>query len=200
MIDHRMGDLIPYRSQRARSDFTAYLGMGIFLASWAMLFAGLFFVYGGMRARQPIWPPLGQPALPVGTGWINTAVLLVSSAALQSGLVLVRRGKVRWARVAIAASLVLGLLFIGLQMETWSHLYAAGLTPASGPYGGAFYALTCFHALHVTIGLFALAWLLVGAFRGSHTPARHLSLRLWTMYWHFVGAVWVAMFAFVYLI
>jgi heme/copper-type cytochrome/quinol oxidase subunit 3 len=48
--------------------------------------------------------------------------------------------------------------------------------------------------LHVLVGIGALAWLTRGALRGKYSAARFLPVRLWTMYWHFVGVVWGAMF------
>src|SRR5690349_4766690 len=88
-----MGDLINLPPPRAREEGTGLVGMVIFLASWAMMFAALFFAYGVVRMRAVAWPPLDQPGLPVGLGGLNTAVLLLSSVALQWGLTGLRRGR-----------------------------------------------------------------------------------------------------------
>jgi heme/copper-type cytochrome/quinol oxidase subunit 3 len=195
-----MGDLVPYRTPKSREDWTGYLGMVIFLASWAMMFAALFFAYGLVRARSDVWPPPDQPLLPIGLTALNTLVLALSSAALQYSLFAVRRGKVRAAGPAVLAGGVFGALFLGLQMWVWTGLYAAGLRPDTGPYASVFYGLTGFHGLHVGVGLVALSWMCWAAFRGRFTPAQHRGLRLWTMYWHFVGIVWAVMFVLVYLV
>jgi len=68
----RMGDVVPLRSPRARRDTTAWLGMIIFLASWAMMFAALFFAYGIVRLRAQVWPPPELPALPLRLPLVNT--------------------------------------------------------------------------------------------------------------------------------
>ncbi|MCK6589736.1 MAG: hypothetical protein L6Q76_19365, partial [Polyangiaceae bacterium] len=48
-----------------KQEFTASLGMIIFLASWGMMFSALFFAYGFVRARALMWPPPGVPELPI---------------------------------------------------------------------------------------------------------------------------------------
>ena len=76
-----------------------------------------------------------------------------------------------------------------------------GLSPSGGgAYSALTYGLTWFHAIHVAIGALALSWLAYKGYRGGYTPARHLSLRLWSMYWHFVGVVWLIMFTLLFVI
>jgi heme/copper-type cytochrome/quinol oxidase subunit 3 len=195
-----MGEIVQYRPPRARAEWTAYLGMVVFLASWAMMFGSLFFAYGMVRARSTQWPPADLPALPLLLPGINTALLASSSVALQLVVRGLRLGHARLAGPGLALVAVLGALFLGIQVSTWRDLYGDGLTPQGGPYASVFYALTCFHALHVVVGVIALAWLCKNAFGGRYSAARFLPVRLWTLYWHFVGVVWVAMFVTVYVV
>ncbi|HWE23490.1 MAG TPA: cytochrome c oxidase subunit 3 [Myxococcales bacterium] len=192
--------VIPYRPRRARADATAWLGMVIFLASWTMLFAALFFAYAMLRVRATQWPPAGTAPLPVLLPAVNTAVLAASSVALQSSLVSARRGRVASVAPAIYVALGLGALFLVLQVVVWVGLWRAGLRPEGSSYGSVFYALTVFHALHVLAGLGGLAWLAMRARTGAYGPGRHVALRLWTGYWHFVGVVWFALFVTLFLI
>jgi heme/copper-type cytochrome/quinol oxidase subunit 3 len=195
-----MGEIVPYRPPRARAEWTAYLGMVIFLASWAMMFGSLFFAYGMVRARSTAWPPSDLPRLPLGLPGINTAVLAVSSLLVQSVVGALRRGRAALAGPLLGCAAILGSVFLAIQISTWRSLYGDGLTPQGGPYASVFYALTCFHALHVFVGIVALGWLAINAFAGKYSAARFLPVRLWTLYWHFVGIVWVAMFVTVYAI
>jgi len=157
---------------------TALMGMAIFVASWAMLFAALFFAYGLSRLRAHIWPPQDLPALPLGLPALATLVLAGSSAVLQRG------------RVAAAAALGVG--FLVLQAIVWRQMALAGLRPQAGAYASYFFALTVFHALHVVVGLAALGWLAL--------RPRPLPLRLWSVYWHMVGVIWTVMFLLVYVV
>jgi cytochrome c oxidase subunit 3 len=193
-----MTEVIRYRSPRQRSDNTAYLGMLIFLGSWAMMFAGFFFAYGAVRFHTTSWPPRGVPALPKLLPAANTVILMASGLALQLGYMRIRAGKAHELSAGLFVSLLLGTLFLALQFYYWVQVYHAGLRPDMGPYPSVFYALTTFHAAHVLVGLGALAVLLWKSLEGVYSAPRHLPVKLWTMYWHFVDAVWLLMFATVY--
>jgi cytochrome c oxidase subunit 3 len=193
-----VSDILRIPRPQAREENTAWLGMLIFLGSWAMLFAGLFFAYGAIRSTTHGWPPAGLPRLPWGLPLENTVVLGLSSLALQTGYVRLQRGDEVTATRAISASLLLGVVFLSLQCALWLGVYRAGLLPSMGPYPSVFWALTTFHALHVLVGLVALAFLAWRTARGTYNAARHLPVRLWAMYWHFVGVVWLLIFASVF--
>jgi len=176
----------------AHEEKTARIGMAVFLGSWAMLFVALFFSYGIVRARTPLWPPLDQPRLPLLLPGLNTAVIGASSAAM---VMAERFPGLRRRAVALTSAAALGAVFLTLQALVWTRLWREGLVPSGGPYPSVFYALTVFHALHVLVGLAALATLAVRAARGR---ASWIAVRLWGMYWHFVGVVWLALYVAVY--
>jgi cytochrome c oxidase subunit 3 len=192
--------VIRYQPRGAREQATAWIGMVIFLGSWAMMFAALFFSYGMLRARLPVWPPPGTPPLPRLLPGINTLIIGLSSVAMQRGLSAARRAQAAAVLPAIAAGFLLGLAFLSLQFVLWTGLWRAGLRPEGGAYPSVFYGLTAIHAIHVAVGLGGLGWLLTRAFFHAFGPARNLGLRLWTGYWHFVGAVWLLMYLTVFLI
>ena len=195
-----VGKVIKYPSPNERRDWNAFLGMTIFLASWLMLFGGIFLTYGALRAKADVWPPLDVPPLPLGFPALNTAVIFLSSLALQNGLNGIRAGKAHLLQWGLPIAAVLGTLFVVLQTVVWLDLWEQGLQFTSGPYGSVFYVITTFHAAHVVIGLGALLWLSIQSWRGMYTPARYLSIRLWAMYWHFVGGVWGFIFVTVYVL
>ncbi len=198
---HAMGEVLRYRPPRAHDETTAYLGMVIFLASWAMMFAALFFAYGYVRSRALVWPPPDLPLLPIALPLANTLVLGVSSAVLQFGNWSIAKGSSSRLAWALGLTVALGILFLALQLVLWFQLYREGLRPSSGgPYGSVFYGLTWFHAVHVAVGLGGLVWLWRKARLGTLSAARHLPLRLWTMYWHFVGVVWALMLVSIFLV
>jgi cytochrome c oxidase subunit 3 len=164
---------------------TAFIGMTIFMASWAMLFAGLFFAYGVTRIGAVAWPPADLPRLPRLLPGLATLVLGLSSLALHRGH-----------RVGLAVTLGSG--FLALQCIVWRDLFTQGLTPQAGGYGSTFFGLTAFHALHVLLGLAALG--VLGIQRRGSDGEFNTGLRLWTLYWHGVGAIWGVMFVLVYLV
>ena len=195
-----LGRLIPIHRAHHQRDTTAHVGMVIFVASWAMLFAALFMSYAVLRIRSAQWPPSGVHRLPVGLPFLATVLLGASSATLQRGLTRVRQGAPEGYLAHLLATIVLGSLFLTLQCAVWWSLWQGGLTIRNGLYGGVFYMLTCFHALHVLVGLGFLAWLLPGATHPLDLGGKLGRLGVVTIYWHFVGVVWAAMFVAVYLI
>jgi cytochrome c oxidase subunit III len=188
--------LLPHRHQEQ----TASVGMVVFLASWAMMFAGLFFAYGFIRSSAGPWPPAGVPALPVGLPAVNTAVLLSSSLTFAYGLRSLRRGERSVFIRALAVTILLGAVFLALQIHVWRSVGQSGLHLSSGLYGSVFYALTTFHALHVAVGLLILLYVLLRALRGGYTEHNTITVRLCTMFWHFVDVVWILMFVTIYLL
>jgi heme/copper-type cytochrome/quinol oxidase subunit 3 len=191
-------ELQRYRLRRTEDEVTSYVGMIIFLGSWAMMFAALFFAYAVVRLRAPMWPPPDQPALPILIPGLNTVVIAGSSAAVVVAVRAHALGRQRRAAIGLGLGAALGALFLALQAVVWFGLWRAGLVPSGGPYASVFYALTVFHALHVVVGLAALGALAIRAQlpRGTTRSA----VRLWGMFWHFVGVVWVALYVAVYLL
>jgi cytochrome c oxidase subunit 3 len=193
-----MGTLVELRP-RGRQEFTSSVGMIVFLASWAMMFAGLFFAYGFARSKAIVWPPAGAPALPLLLPAANTVVIVASSLTFWRALSDLKSGKRGAFRALVAVTFALGVLFLGLQLLLWQRVAASGLTLSYGTYSGVFYAFTAFHALHVAAGLGLLLWVFVGAVRNVYTEHNIVTVRLCTMFWHFVDVVWVLMFITIYL-
>jgi heme/copper-type cytochrome/quinol oxidase subunit 3 len=187
-----------YRRRPRGAERTAHVGMAIFLGSWAMLFVALFFAYAFVRARAPVWPPLGAPPLPRLLPGLNTLAIAASSVAVVRAVRSQELGRGRTAAWLLAAAAALGAAFLALQAAVWSALWRGGLVPSGGPYPSVFYAFTAFHALHVLVGLAALGALAVRA--RSRAGATRTEVRLWGWYWHFVGVVWVALYATLYLV
>jgi cytochrome c oxidase subunit III len=117
---------------------------------------------------------------------------------MQAALGAARRGRLVRVTAGLAVTLLLGAGFVALQVVLWTGLWHAGLRIDGGTFASVFYALTVWGALHVLVGLFALAWLALRSRRGEHNPGRHVGLRLWTAYWHFVGVVWLVLYATVF--
>lgn len=195
----RPSNVVPLPSAReaVESRKTHFVGMVMALASWSMLFASLFFAYAVLRMSAATWPPEGASRLPTALPFANTLVLLLSSVVLWRGADPKRERPGTLTR-ALTATLVLGALFLALQMAVWVPLWTRGFTMRSGVYASLFYGLTAFHAVHVLAGLVALAWLLAGARAGRYVSGRQNPVRLAAMFWHFVDVVWVLMFVVVY--
>jgi heme/copper-type cytochrome/quinol oxidase subunit 3 len=173
---------------------TAELAFGLALVGIATLFAIFLLAWFLMRRNAPTWPSAPSPAPHLL--WLATVLLLASSLALHAA-----RGTPlldRWqARRAIGTALFLGTGFLAAQGLLWRSLIGQGFVPSASGHGSIFYALTGLHALHVLAGLGMLASLFAACFRPSGPSPRRL--RLGSAYWHSMGAIWVVLFAVLYL-
>ncbi|HXN81630.1 MAG TPA: cytochrome c oxidase subunit 3 [Myxococcales bacterium] len=184
---------VPGRPVRDRDEATARLGMLILFGALAMMYAALLFAYSVLRFRLPVWPPEGAPGLPVRLAGCNAALLALSGGTLQRALASARLGRHRQLAAELAATALLGLLFVAGQAVILGRMWRGGLRPEGGTFPAIVYALTGFHALQVVVGLLALSWLLAAGQGFLLAPARQLSLRLWTSYWQFVCAAWLVL-------
>lgn len=101
--------------------------------------------------------------------------------------------------VWLAATVLLGALFLAVQGSEWIALLGFGLSASSSLYGATFYTLIGFHGLHVSAAVAAL--LVVGADMARGTAAADALRRLEAcrLYWLFVVAVWPVLYVLVYL-
>ena len=191
----------PTNTVAAERGSTGYLGMVVFIGSWLMMFAAMFFVYAVLRIRMPAWPPYGADPLPLGLPGVNTALIAVSSVTLHRAMHSLRAGRVQAYRGWMTITVVLGIAFLALQAAVWLDLWQGGFRISSGVYGSIFYVLTAFHALHVVVGVGLLGWLALPAIRRSAPPSpRRASVLTASLFWHFVGAIWLLMFLTVYVL
>jgi len=130
---------------------TAKLGLWVFLAVVTSLFA-LFISAYAMRMELGDWSPMPKP----GLLWLNTAVLIVTSVAMQWTRAAANRGQIDGVRIGLIAGGVLTFAFLAGQLVVWQQLNASGYFVAANPASAFFYLLTALHGLHLLGGL--VAW------------------------------------------
>lgn len=140
----------------------AVIGLGVFLAVVSSLFA-LFISAYLMRMQVADWAEMPAPKLL----WFNTAVLILSSVALQYALVAARRGRMDIVRDGLIAGGLFALTFLVGQLLAWQQLNAAGYFLAANPANAFFYLFTGLHGLHLLGGLVALGLVGEKVWRGS---------------------------------
>lgn len=177
----------------------AWLGVLMFLGAEAMFFAGLVGAFLVFRVGSEIWPPPFQPRLPVVVTGVNTLILLASVLTMRRAVSAARRGAKSGTLRGLSATAGLGALFLLIQGYEWLQLIHFGLTVSSSVYGGLFYTIIGFHALHVFGALIWLMVVWVQAQCGKFTAQNHEGLRVCGMYWTFVVALWPLLYGLVYL-
>jgi len=174
-------------------------GMVFLVATEAMFFTILLTSYAYLRLRHgSVWPPdgIGKPDL-VLVG-IMTPILLLSSAPMHWAELGIKKGRMWQLRLGLLMTFVMGATFLALQ--TVEYLKAVEeFTPRTDVYGTLFFSITGFHGFHVFVGLLMNLWIQYYAWQGRFRADRHLPVENVALYWHFVDAVWVFIFATVYL-
>jgi cytochrome c oxidase subunit I+III len=164
------------------------------IATEAAFFAYLLFSYFYLASMtNGAWPPAGPPELRLALP--NTFILLLSSAAMVVADRAMRGGARGRLRLALVATLALGIVFLCVQAVEFSH---KPFGPGRDAYGSLFFTILGFHGAHVLAGLVMVAFATALAWSRGDRAAR-VTLRNVAMYWHFVDAVWLAVFASLYL-
>jgi cytochrome c oxidase subunit 3 len=173
------------------------LAMIIFVAAEIMFFAGLMSAHTIARATVlgGVWPPPGQPRLPVERTAFNTAILLLSGALL---VVANRRARESYekARPYVAGAIIAGIAFVLLQGVEWVRLLREGLTMRSSSHGAFFYLIVGAHAFHAVVAIVALAAVYFPMRRGMLSPSRFTATQI---FWYFVVLLWPIIYLRVYL-
>jgi cytochrome c oxidase subunit 3 len=172
-----------------------YWGMWTLIGTEAALFGYLIFSYLYLYSQSGThWPPEGLPKI-APAAW-NTVVLLSSSGFVWLCERFVVRGRPKHAACAMLVAIVLGIVFVGVQLNEWrDHPYG----PSTHLYGSLYFTITGFHMAHVIVGLVVLTLLLVWTALAYFDEARHAPLTIGGMYWHFVDIVWLFIFSTLYL-
>jgi cytochrome c oxidase subunit 3 len=178
--------VVPWLSGEGNNFFTHFLYWDTFENVWPS--AGP----GNADLEYEIMGPRGIPA-------INTAILLTSGVTITIAHHMLREAKRAWLLTWLAATVVLGAVFLVLQADEYIHAYSElNLRLDTGIYGSTFFMLTGFHGLHVTLGTIMLFVIWLRALRGHFKPDKHFAFEAVAWYWHFVDFVWLGLFVFVY--
>lgn len=162
----------------------ATTGAWFLLAAVGMLFLGFTSSYLSRQAGAD-WASIPMPRILWGT----TTLLVLSSGLLEWGRRAAGRGRGERLAAAVSWAAWLGVLFLAGQLTAWRELARAGLFLASNPHASFFYVLTLVHGMHVLVGLI---WLFMAAARvRAGRPQAFQTVRSGTIYWHFVGILWI---------
>jgi len=187
------------------------LGMWLFLGSECLLFGGLISTYllyknrpGALRIPEAsAGARVGSPVriselFDIPFTSVSSFVLLASSLTMVFAVTAAARHDESRLRLWLSTTAGLGALFIGGQVYEFTSFVKEGLGYTSNVSSSAFYTLTGFHGVHVTLGIVMLLSCVALTFRARKpTPE---SIEIVGLYWHFVDIIWILIFTVIYLI
>jgi cytochrome c oxidase subunit 3 len=186
---------IASESERTPLVPNAVMGMLIFVFTEMMLFAGLLSAFSIVRAGAVVWPPPGQPRLPIQATAFNTGVLVASGVALFLAQRTFFRDRAA-ARRPLLLAVLLGAFFVLFQGFEWVRLVAQGLTLTSSTLGSFFYLIVGLHALHAVAALAVLVHTWRRLERGWLAQDQLAAAQV---FWYFVVGLWPVVYGVVYL-
>jgi len=166
------------------------VGLGVFLAVATSLFALLISAYH-MRMVGEDWTRLAVPRVL----WLNTAVLILASVAMQRTRVAARRGQLDRVKSGLIAGGALSFSFLAGQLWAWQQMDASGYFLTANPAYSFFYLLTALHGLHLLGGLWVWGRTTAKVLHGVEVGKVRLSVELCSVYWHYLLLVWLVLFA-----
>jgi cytochrome o ubiquinol oxidase subunit III len=174
-------------------------GFWLFVLSDMVLFSALFATYASLAGATD-GGPAGSQLFDRGTVAVETLALLFSSFICGLAVIAAKRKEMVWTQVALFFTGLLGLVFLVLEIREFVGMAAIGAAPQRSAFLSAFFTLVGCHGLHVTAGLLWLGTMMAQIWAKGFQP--HIGRRLlcFSVFWHALDIIWVAIFTIVYLI
>lgn len=173
-------------------------GLWLFILGDMTVFGVFFAAFLFERGQSAAEFAASRRELTTAIGAVNTLVLLTSSLFVAAAVRAHRNGESRTAARLVAGAGACGLGFAALKGTEWVHLLGAGITPSGDSFFSFYFVLTGVHYLHMLIGLGALT--LMARWVRRPRPQRGIAFVEGAgCYWHMVDALWIVLFALLYL-
>ncbi|HTP00682.1 MAG TPA: cytochrome c oxidase subunit 3 [Anaerolineales bacterium] len=179
------------RGSSRRASFT---GLWVLLAASTMVFAAFTSAMVVRRGLSDDWASMPKPPIL----FVNTVVLLLSSAALDMARRALKAGERGRFNTWWTIGSALGLMFLAGQTLAWMQLKDAGVYVSTNPSSSFFYVLTASHAFHLLGGVSALLYVDVQALRLRLGPAKRTAIDISAIFWHFLDGLWLYLMVLFY--
>lgn len=169
----------------------------LFILTVIIIFGGLTSAYIVQRSFVPDPIVFDLPSII----WYNLAIILFSSVTMQFAVWANQRGESRKAMFGLTMTMILGVVFLAGQYQAWGDLNASGLPlvdiERSDNSISYFYIFTGLHGAHIIGTLIALLITMIRTSLDNFLPGRKsLVYELTSIFWHFLGLLWVYLFIF----
>ncbi|HEX5458945.1 MAG TPA: cytochrome (ubi)quinol oxidase subunit III [Steroidobacteraceae bacterium] len=174
-------------------------GFWIFLLSDVILFSALFAAYA-VLFKNTAGGPSAQQLFDLRNVAVETGCLLASTFACAMASLAVSERSMKWTQLALLATGVLGVSFVLLEAHEFTGLIAQGAGPTRSAFLSSFFTLVGCHGAHVTAGLIWLGTMMAQFRAKGFREDIRLRFLCFTLFWHALDIIWVAIFSLVYLV
>ena len=173
-------------------------GFWIFLLSDIVMFSAFFAAFAVLQG-ETAGGPSGKDLFDLRITAIETGCLLISSYMCGMASLAAEARRALWFHAAMAATFVFGAAFIYLEVREFWVLVEQGAGPTRSAFLSAFFTLVGCHGLHVTAGLLWLLTMMAQIFAKGFRPDILRRYLCFSLFWHALDIIWVALFTVVYL-
>ena len=173
-------------------------GFWIFLLSDIIMFSAMFAAYAVLHG-QAAGGPTPHDVFELNGVAIETLCLLFSSYTCGLGIVFAMRGRLQGFYAMFAVTFTLGAAFLGLEISEFARMIGQGAGPSRSAFLSSFFSLVGLHGLHVSVGLIWLVFLTLQMAAKGRRPFLLRRLRCFSLFWHALDIIWVALISMVYL-
>jgi cytochrome o ubiquinol oxidase subunit 3 len=187
-----------HRGPESKSIVVPY-GFWLFVLSDMVLFSALFATYATLVHATDGGPATNE-LFHRGLVAVETVALLLSSFVCGLAMITAKRGNMLWTQIWLVATGALGLVFLGIELYEFATMIGEGAGPQRSAFLSAFFTLVGCHGMHVTAGLLWLGTMMAQI--SAKGFQQHILRRLlcFSIFWHALDIIWVAIFTIVYLI
>lgn len=174
-------------------------GFWVFLLSDIIMFSAFFAAYAVLSGATA-GGPSGKDLFDLQNTAIETGCLLASSFTCGLASIAAARRQAIWFYGAMAATAALGAIFVGMEITEFAGMVAKGAGPDRSAFLSSFFTLVGCHGLHVSLGLLWLLTMMAQVFTKGFRPDIMRRVLCFSLFWHALDIIWVALFSVVYLI
>ena len=174
-------------------------GFWIFLLSDIVMFSAFFATYAVLHGNTA-GGPTAQQLFDLRNTGLETIFLLASSFACGIASLAVEQRNQMFTQMALLITGLLGLGFLLLELREFHNFILRGAGPGRSAFLTAFFTLVGCHGLHITCGLLWLGTMMAQFLAKGFRPYVERRFMCFSLFWHALDIIWVAIFTLVYLI
>jgi cytochrome o ubiquinol oxidase subunit 3 len=174
-------------------------GFWIFLLSDIIMFSAIFATYAVLHGATAGGPTSAQ-LFDLKNVAIETGCLLISSFLCGLAMIAAHERNMLWTQIGLVFTGLFGFIFLVLELKEFAEMIAEGAGPQRSAFLSSFFTLVGCHGLHVTVGLLWLGTMMAQIWAKGFTQPIQRRLLCFSLFWHALDIIWVALFTIVYLL
>jgi cytochrome c oxidase subunit III len=181
----------------AQKNRSAKLLLIFAMVSMTMMFAGLTSAFFVSKSRGD-WAKNFQ--IPTAFYFSTIAIVLCSILFIVAKSA-IKKDNRKVTSLALLSILSLSFAFIYFQVQGFQVLVQNGYFftgPESSITSTFLYLVVCAHLAHLFGGIISLFIIIYNHFKQKYNSSQFLGIELGAMYWHFLDALWIYLFLFLY--